>query len=93
VGRSQNQDGYRKVALIGRPNVGQSSLFNAIAVESLSIVDDAAGTTRDPVDSLLSFGGSTWRFIDTAGLKKRANQDSGTDYYASLRTATALERC
>jgi small GTP-binding protein len=68
-------------------------LFNAIAGESLSIVDDAAGTTRDPVDSLLSFGGSTWRFIDTAGLKKRANQDSGTDYYASLRTATALERC
>ncbi|MBU6255558.1 MAG: ribosome biogenesis GTPase Der [Actinomycetales bacterium] len=93
VGRAQNQDGYRKVALIGRPNVGKSSLFNAIAGESLSIVDDAAGTTRDPVDSLLSFGGSTWRFIDTAGLKKRANQESGTDYYASLRTATALERC
>lgn len=93
VGRSQNQDGYRKVALIGRPNVGKSSLFNAIAGESLSIVDDAAGTTRDPVDSLLEFGGSVWRFIDTAGLKKRANQDSGTDYYASLRTATALERC
>ena len=93
VGRAQNHDGYRKVALIGRPNVGKSSLFNAIAGESLSIVDDAAGTTRDPVDSLLTFGGSTWRFIDTAGLKKRANQDSGTDYYASLRTATALERC
>jgi GTP-binding protein len=93
VGRAQNQDGYRKVALIGRPNVGKSSLFNAIAGESLSIVDDAAGTTRDPVDSLLEFGGSVWRFIDTAGLKKRANQDSGTDYYASLRTTTALERC
>ena len=93
VGRAQNQDGYRKVALIGRPNVGKSSLFNAIAGESLSIVDDAAGTTRDPVDSLLDFGGSVWRFIDTAGLKKRANQDSGTDYYASLRTNTALERC
>ena len=93
VGRAQNQDGYRKVALIGRPNVGKSSLFNAIAGESLSIVDDAAGTTRDPVDSLLDFGGSVWRFIDTAGLKKRANQDSGTDYYASLRTSTALERC
>jgi GTP-binding protein len=93
VGRAQNQDGYRKVALIGRPNVGKSSLFNAIAGESLSIVDDAAGTTRDPVDSLLEFGGSVWRFIDTAGLKKRAHQDSGTDYYASLRTSTALERC
>jgi len=93
VGRAQNQDGYRKVALIGRPNVGKSSLFNAIAGESLSIVDDAAGTTRDPVDSLLEFGGSVWRFIDTAGLKKRANQDSGTDYYASLRTSNALERC
>ena len=93
VGRAQTQDGYRKVALIGRPNVGKSSLFNAIAGESLSIVDDAAGTTRDPVDSLLEFGGSVWRFIDTAGLKKRANQDSGTDYYASLRTTTALERC
>ena len=93
VGRSQNQDGYRKVALIGRPNVGKSSLFNAIAGEALSIVDDAAGTTRDPVDSLLDFGGSVWRFIDTAGLKKRAHQDSGTDYYASLRTSTALERC
>ena len=93
VGRAQNQDGYRKVALIGRPNVGKSSLFNAIAGESLSIVDYAAGTKRDPVDSLLDFGGSVWRFIDTAGLKKRANQDSGTDYYASLRTSTALERC
>ena len=93
VGRAHNQDGYRKVALIGRPNVGKSSLFNAIAGEALSIVDDAAGTTRDPVDSLLDFGGSVWRFIDTAGLKKRAHQDSGTDYYASLRTSTALERC
>ena len=93
VGGAQTQDGDRKVALIGRPNVGKSSLLNALAGENRSIVDDVAGTTRDPVDELIEFGGSIWRFIDTAGLKKRANQASGTDYYASLRTQTALERC
>ena len=93
VGGAQAQDGYRRIALIGRPNVGKSSLLNALAGESLSIVDDVAGTTRDPVDSLIDFGGSIWRFVDTAGLKKRANQASGTDYYATLRTQAALERC
>jgi GTP-binding protein len=93
VGRAQVQDGYRRVALIGRPNVGKSSLLNALAGEERSIVSEIAGTTRDPVDELITFGGSTWRFIDTAGLRKRANQASGTDYYASLRTQAALERC
>ena len=93
VGAAQVQDGYRRIALIGRPNVGKSSLLNALAGENRSIVDDVAGTTRDPVDSLIEFGGSIWRFVDTAGLKKRANQASGTDYYATLRTQTALERC
>jgi GTP-binding protein len=93
VGGAQTQDGYRKIALIGRPNVGKSSLLNALAGENRSIVDDVAGTTRDPVDELVDFGGSIWRFIDTAGLRKRANQASGTDYYAMLRTQSALERC
>jgi len=93
VGGAQVQDGYRRIALIGRPNVGKSSLLNALAGENRSIVDDVAGTTRDPVDELIEFGGSIWRFVDTAGLKKRANQASGTDYYATLRTQTALERC
>ena len=93
VGGAQVQDGYRRIALIGRPYVGKSSLFNALAGESRSIVDDVAGTTRDPIDELIEFGGSIWRFVDTAGLKKRANQASGTDYYATLRTQTALERC
>lgn len=93
VGRAQVQDGYRRVALIGRPNVGKSSLLNSLAGEERSIVSEVAGTTRDPVDELITFGGSTWRFIDTAGLRKRANQASGTDYYASLRTQSALERC
>ena len=93
VGAAQVQDGYRRIALIGRPNVGKSSLLNALAGESRAIVDSVAGTTRDPVDELIEFGGSIWRFVDTAGLKKRANQASGTDYYATLRTQTALERC
>ena len=93
VGRAQVQDGYRRVALIGRPNVGKSSLLNALAGETRSIVDDVAGTTRDPVDELIEIGDQVWRFIDTAGLRKRANQASGTDYYATLRTQTALERC
>jgi GTP-binding protein len=92
VGRAQVQDGYRRIALIGRPNVGKSSLLNALAGENRSIVDDVAGTTRDPVDSLIEIGDQIWRFVDTAGIKKRANQASGTDYYATLRTQTALER-
>lgn len=92
VGGAIFKDNYRKVALIGRPNVGKSSLLNAIAGDQLSLVDDKAGTTRDPVDSIIEFGGTTWRFVDTAGIKKRANQASGTDYYAVLRTQVALER-
>jgi len=92
VGTQQVDDGFRRVALVGRPNVGKSSLLNALAGSALSLVDDAEGTTRDAVDELIEFGGSTWRFIDTAGIRRRAHQASGTDYYASLRTQIALER-
>ncbi|MEI6648790.1 MAG: ribosome biogenesis GTPase Der [Actinomycetes bacterium] len=92
VGKSPLDDGYRKIALVGRPNVGKSSLLNALAGASRVIVDEQAGTTRDPVDELIEIGDTTWRFIDTAGIRRRAHQDSGTDYYASLRTATALDR-
>ena len=93
VGHAQTHDGYRKVALIGRPNVGKSSLLNVLAGSERSLVDDVAGTTRDPVDELIEIDGSIWRFIDTAGLRRHANQQSGTDYYATLRTQMALERC
>jgi len=92
VGAAQVQDGYRRVALIGRPNVGKSSLLNILAGQNRSLVDDVPGTTRDPVDELIELGGSTWRFVDTAGIRRRANQQSGTDYYATLRTQIALER-
>ncbi|MFM7495846.1 MAG: ribosome biogenesis GTPase Der [Candidatus Nanopelagicus sp.] len=92
VGTQQVDDGFRRVALVGRPNVGKSSLLNALAGSVRSLVDDAEGTTRDAVDELIEFGGSTWRFIDTAGIRRRAHQASGTDYYASLRTQIALER-
>ncbi len=92
VGSELADDGYRRIALVGRPNVGKSSLLNILAGESRVLVDDVAGTTRDPVDELIEFGGTTWRFIDTAGIRKRAIYDSGTDYYASLRTVAALDR-
>ncbi len=92
VGSQPADDGYRRVALVGRPNVGKSSLLNVFAGAPRVLVDDAEGTTRDAVDELIDFGGSTWRFIDTAGIRKRAHQASGTDYYASLRTQIALER-
>jgi GTP-binding protein len=92
VGTQQVDDGYPRVAIVGRPNVGKSSLLNILAGSVRSLVDDAEGTTRDAVDELIEFGGSTWRFIDTAGIRRRAHQASGTDYYASLRTQIALER-
>jgi GTP-binding protein len=92
VGTAQVDDGYRRVALVGRPNVGKSSLLNVLAGAPRVLVDDAEGTTRDAVDELIDFGGAPWRFIDTAGIRRRAHQASGTDYYASLRTQIALER-
>lgn len=83
--------GPRRVALVGRPNVGKSSLLNRVSKEERAVVDSVAGTTVDPVDSLVSLDGEIWQFVDTAGLRKRVNQASGTEYYASLRTAGAVE--
>jgi GTP-binding protein len=83
--------GPRRVALVGRPNVGKSSLLNRLTGEERSVVHPVAGTTVDPVDSLLDLGGETWHFVDTAGLRRRVNTASGMEYYASLRTASAIE--
>jgi GTP-binding protein len=84
--------GPRRVAIVGRPNVGKSSLLNKLAGEERVVVDNVAGTTVDPVDELVELGGRTWRFIDTAGIRKRVKEASGHEYYASLRTATAIDR-
>jgi GTP-binding protein len=83
--------GPRRVALVGRPNVGKSSLLNRLTGEERSVVDSVGGTTVDPVDSLVDLGGETWRFVDTAGLRRKVNTASGMEYYASLRTASAIE--
>ncbi|GAA4871346.1 ribosome biogenesis GTPase Der [Saccharopolyspora cebuensis] len=83
--------GPRRVALVGKPNVGKSSLLNRLTGEDRAVVDSVAGTTVDPVDSLVELDGEVWRFVDTAGLRKRVKTASGTEYYASLRTKAAIE--
>ncbi|WP_407642481.1 ribosome biogenesis GTPase Der [Actinomadura craniellae] len=86
------ESGLRRVALVGRPNVGKSSLLNKLAREQRAVVHDVAGTTRDPVDELIELGGKTWRFVDTAGIRRRHRENQGADFYATLRTRSALER-
>ena len=83
--------GPRRVALVGKPNVGKSSLINKLSGETRAVVHEVAGTTVDPVDSLVELDGGVWRFVDTAGLRRRVKTASGTEYYASLRTASAID--
>lgn len=92
VGGAYAAGGPRRVALVGRPNVGKSSLLNKVVGSQRVVVDDVAGTTRDPVDELVEIAGRTWRFVDTAGIRRRVHQTRGADFYASLRTQTALEK-
>jgi GTP-binding protein len=84
--------GPRRVALIGRPNVGKSSLLNRAVGSERAVVNELAGTTRDPIDEQVELGGKAWRFVDTAGIRRRVHLAQGADFYASLRTAAALER-
>jgi GTP-binding protein len=84
--------GPRRIALVGKPNVGKSSLLNKLAGETRVVVDNVAGTTVDPVDELVELDGRTWKLIDTAGIRKRVKEASGHEYYASLRTSTAIDR-
>lgn len=84
--------GPRRVALLGRPNVGKSSLLNKAAGEERVVVDSLAGTTRDPVDEQVEIAGRVWTFVDTAGIRRRVHLQKGADFYATLRTAAALEK-
>ena len=84
--------GPRRVAILGRPNVGKSSLLNKAAGEERVVVNELAGTTRDPVDEVVELGGRLWRLVDTAGIRRRVHLSQGADFYASLRTSAALEK-
>ncbi|WP_434811838.1 ribosome biogenesis GTPase Der [Microbacterium sp. bgisy189] len=84
--------GPRRVAILGRPNVGKSSLLNKAAGEERVVVNELAGTTRDPVDEIVELGGKIWRLVDTAGIRRRVHLQQGADFYASLRTSAALEK-
>lgn len=92
--RADSADEVPGVALIGRPNVGKSSLFNRLVGEERVLVDPRPGTTRDAVDTIVEAAGRRYRFVDTAGLRRRARlrQAEPTEYYSSVRTVQALDR-
>ncbi len=81
------------IALIGRPNVGKSSLLNALLNEERTIVSDVPGTTRDSIDTLFQWKQRTFRLIDTAGVHAKANKHGPLEYYSSLRSLRAVARC
>lgn len=84
-------EGPRRVALVGKPNVGKSSLLNKMSGEDRSVVDNVSGTTVDPVDSIVKLDKHLWKFIDTAGLRKKVKNAQGHEYYASLRTRGVID--
>jgi GTP-binding protein len=81
------------IALIGQPNVGKSSLLNALLNEERAIVSDVPGTTRDAIDTIFQFHEHRIRLIDTAGVRKRATKHGPIEYYSSLRSLKAIARC
>ena len=81
-----------RVAILGRPNVGKSSLLNALVGEERVIVSDVPGTTRDTIDTVLERDGTTFVLVDTAGLRRKRRQRQGIEYYSELRALEAAER-
>lgn len=81
------------VTIVGRPNVGKSSLLNAFAGEERSLVSEVPGTTRDVVDSLVDVEGTRFRFLDTAGLRRKSRVKNDVEYYSAVRTYQAVDKC
>jgi GTP-binding protein len=81
-----------RVSIVGRPNVGKSSLLNRLAGDERSLVSPIAGTTRDPVDTSVVLEGRRFRLVDTAGLRKKSRMDSDLEYYSFVRTLEAVDR-
>ncbi|NTV26023.1 MAG: ribosome biogenesis GTPase Der [Chlorobiaceae bacterium] len=92
-GEGIEDDKTIRLAVLGRPNVGKSSLVNALLGTDRQIVSDIPGTTRDAIDTLFKRNQKDFTLIDTAGLRKRTKIDPGIEYYSSLRTERAIERC
>ena len=92
-GEGIEEDQTIKLAVLGRPNVGKSSMVNALLGTDRQIVSDIPGTTRDAIDSVFKRNQQEFTLIDTAGLRKRTKIDPGIEYYSSLRTERAIERC
>lgn len=86
------EDGALRVALVGRPNVGKSTLFNKLIGEERSVVHDMPGTTRDAIDTVVETDQGLIRFIDTAGMRRRAKTEAGLETYSVLRSLEALDR-
>jgi GTPase len=91
-GENEPEDGVLRVALVGRPNVGKSTLFNRLIGEERSVVHDMPGTTRDAIDTVVDTPHGRIRFIDTAGMRKRARTEAGLETYSVLRSLDALDR-
>lgn len=85
-------EGVRGVAIVGRPNVGKSTLFNRLIGDERSVVHDMPGTTRDAIDTVVETELGPLRFIDTAGMRRKARVDDDTEYYSSLRALRAIDK-
>src|SRR5436190_262506 len=86
------EDEGLRIAVIGRPNVGKSSIVNRLLGEARLVVSEVAGTTRDAIDTPMRYHGREFVFIDTAGLRRQSRIEDGIGFYSSLRTQRAIER-